>query len=115
MARKKKQKSPNYRLRFALKITTTRLKRLNSKHRRSRSYWHKHSECLFSKIHILDVERLWLDVHTPDATIELRQVDNPDQYPRYRAGLWDGMAYFVTFPNPIQASQFKVAMWSKRR
>lgn len=87
-------------------------RRRASKYRRSRSYWISHDDVEFSKITLRDVEMLWLQTNAPSAVIEFREVHKPEQYPRYRAGLWDGKAFFVRFADRHEASRFKMSMWN---
>lgn len=115
MARKRRKRIiGGFNLSRHLKLTN-RLNRLNIKNRRSRNYWIQHDDKTFSKVILLDVERLWLEVHAPGAVIEFKKVAKPELYPRYKSGFWNGMAYFVTFPNAAQAGSFKMTMWTRRR
>lgn len=119
MAKKKKKgyKGKNwYRsYSFSLQLQGTRAnRRRTSKYRRAPNYWISHDDLTYSKVVLRDVEKIWLELYAPDAVIEFRMVDKPEQYPRYRKGLWDGMAYFVTFASSGKASVFKAAMWNFR-
>ena len=101
---------------FALQVGSSRTgRRRTNKYRRSPTYWVSHeNDKVFSKVILRDIEKLWLEINTPTAQIEFKEVYKPEQYPRYRQGLWDGKAFFVTFENSKDASNFKVAMWNFR-
>lgn len=89
-------------------------RRKMSKYRRSTNYWKMHGDLLFSKIEMRDAEHFWLRVHYPDVTPVLIKVPDAEQYPRYRAGLWDGQAWHVEFKNKRDAAAFKNFMWKLR-
>lgn len=119
MAKKKKKgyKGKNwYRsYSFSLQLQGSRTtRRRTAKYRRAPNYWISHDDLTFSKVILKDVEKLWLELHAPDAVVEFKMVNKPEQFPRYRKGLWDGMAYFVTFKTTSKASVFKAAMWNFR-
>jgi hypothetical protein len=94
--------------------SSKRTRRRQRMMKRSRSYWQQHDKMTFSKVIIRDVEALWLEMLGPKVSVELKMVDNPDQYPRYRSGLWDGQAYFVSFLDVEEAQQFRMKIWNNR-
>lgn len=96
-------------------VKNRRQNRRMRKYRRSRSYWQQHSELLFSKVILRDMEALWFDLNYPHLMPQLRMVNNPEQYPRYRQGLWDGQAFFVQFTNREEVGVFKNSLWNQRR
>ena len=85
-----------------------------SKYRRSTNYWKAHGDLIFSKIEMRDVERIWLEVNAPQITPVLIKVPDAELFPRYRAGLWDGLAWHVEFQNKKDAANFKNFMWKLR-
>lgn len=119
MAKKKKKgyKGRNWYSRFGLSLvssTSRSSRRRSGKYRRAPSYWMQHGELTFSKIFIRDVEKIWFDINTPSARIVFKAVPNHEACPRFRSGVWDGKAFFVTFATAQDCSKFKAALWNYR-
>lgn len=92
-----------------------RLKRRKmNKSRRSRNYWHSHGPLLFSKIEMLEVEKLWLEINMPHVVPTRMSVVHPHRFPSIKKGLWDGTVYAVEFGSHSEAARFKSFVWHQK-
>jgi len=81
---------------------------------RSKNYWHQNSTLVFSKVDMLDAERFWLELNSPETIPVLKKVKDAHLFPLYKSGIWDGYAYFVEFKDGRKAAHFKNVMWNLR-
>lgn len=91
-----------------------RRRRRNRKFKRGRSYWQQHDQHTLSKVFMREVEQMWIEVNAPKTRIEVREVEHPELYRRYRTGQWDGRAVFLTFASAHDIASFKGQFWNTR-
>lgn len=101
------------------RISTRRIKRGSG--RRNRRYkkpnhWHQTDDRTYSKIVLRDVERLWLEEMAPKAVVSYEKVPNCESMPQFKSGAWNGMAYYVRFPEDDlhNAIMFRIHWWNTR-
>ena len=117
----KKTKSPRFKIRFNRRLGARRIRFIvNSRHIRRRArktskQWFSHTSLHFSKVEMCVAEKVWFKEFAPHVEIEYKQVPNFRTMPRYKKGLWDGNAFYVTFEeHDIELARKFQELWRSR-
>lgn len=101
MARRRKSNSRAWRLRYHRLFRTTKHTRKDRRRfariRRSKNGWMNLNSLTFTKIALLDAERLWLQIHAPRAHLSRVLAEGYQHTSSYKKGTWDGYVEMVTF------------------
>jgi hypothetical protein len=117
MARRKRKTSYRFSLSMFLVNRTSKVDRRRRRRiRRSKNHWRTIDKLTYSKILITDIERVWLELNAPTATITYERAPKYKESIAYRKGYWHGYVYVVRFPESIsdKAITFKHTWWNKK-